>query len=191
MSRPALTPEQQALFDNNIKLAYYVVRRYLSQRSERIDYDDLVQEAMIGLIQAAQRYDPKLGYRFATYAVLLMRRRLQRHLHKNSSPFSVSNHPLAQPCPKYIALETVPVPERLVRAEDDPTAVHVYEWLDTLTPRLRRLAVGLYKGKSISQIARDEGISAQAHGVRVKELRRRLAANWGVQPNGKKMEVAQ
>jgi RNA polymerase sigma factor (sigma-70 family) len=44
-----------------------------------MDRDDAEQVAMIGLIEAAKRFDPDLGYQFSTYAFYWIRQACQRH----------------------------------------------------------------------------------------------------------------
>lgn len=52
--------------ESNLRLAHYVARRYINRG---IEYDDLVQEATLGLIHAISKFDPNRGYRFSTYAM--------------------------------------------------------------------------------------------------------------------------
>jgi len=46
---------------------------------------DLVQAGNLGLIRAAQRYDPSRGHRFASYACWWINQAIQRHRHDLSS----------------------------------------------------------------------------------------------------------
>ena len=54
------------LVEHNLKLVVSIAARY---RGNGLDMDDLIQSGNLGLIVAAQRYDPDLGYRFTTFAV--------------------------------------------------------------------------------------------------------------------------
>ncbi len=47
-----------------VKLAYQFARRYNCQNFIL----DLIQEAMLGLIIAAEKFDPTLGFKYSTYA---------------------------------------------------------------------------------------------------------------------------
>lgn len=67
---PSLTPEQirerNKLVEANSGLVYSIVRKKFNFAGHL--HDDLVQEGMIGLMFAAERFDSKRGYTFATYA---------------------------------------------------------------------------------------------------------------------------
>ena len=52
-----------------------LVPRFLGRGME---YDDLFQAGCIGLIKAADRFDPSLGYKFSTYAVPLILGEMRR-----------------------------------------------------------------------------------------------------------------
>lgn len=56
-------------------LVKHIARQYLSRG---VEYDDLVQEGMIGLIHAIDLFDPTLGYQFSTYASYWVRYAMQR-----------------------------------------------------------------------------------------------------------------
>lgn len=72
-----LTPEKQKLVEDNVRLAYYVVGKYYRDKYLALgEYEDVVQEAMIGLIRAENTYDSGKGYTFATYACRCMETQL-------------------------------------------------------------------------------------------------------------------
>ena len=54
------------LVEHNLRLVVSIASRY---RGNGLDMDDLIQSGNLGLMVAAQRYDPDLGYRFTTFAV--------------------------------------------------------------------------------------------------------------------------
>lgn len=69
-----MTPEE--LFDQNTKLVYYLIWKFKIPQNH---YDDVVQEAMLGLWEACVRFKPELGYEFSTYAVPMIQGRIQKY----------------------------------------------------------------------------------------------------------------
>lgn len=74
-SWPELTPEQAEIVKANTALVHYFVRR---TRTSPDEYEDRVQDGMLGLIRAAQLYDSSTGYTFSTYAQHWIRQAMQR-----------------------------------------------------------------------------------------------------------------
>jgi len=60
----------------NLRLAESIARRYVGRGIER---DDLVQVANLGLVNAAQRFDPGMGKDFVSYAVPTITGELKRY----------------------------------------------------------------------------------------------------------------
>jgi RNA polymerase primary sigma factor len=61
----------------NMRLVVSIARRYHSDGMEMVD---LIQEGMIGLMRAADKYDWTLGYKFSTYATWWIRQSVTRGL---------------------------------------------------------------------------------------------------------------
>jgi len=66
--RRAGEAEPRELVERNIPLVEHIVSRLAAGLPRSVDRDDLVQVAMVGLIEAARRYDPSRGIAFSTYA---------------------------------------------------------------------------------------------------------------------------
>ncbi|MEW5955730.1 MAG: sigma-70 family RNA polymerase sigma factor [Candidatus Micrarchaeota archaeon] len=93
LSHPLLTREQEkelgfraragdaaarnALVEGNLRLVVAVARKYVRPG---IDFLDLVQEGNIGLMKAAEKFEPERGYKFSTYACWWIRQAIQRAL---------------------------------------------------------------------------------------------------------------
>lgn len=76
-----------ALIQDNRGLVYQIARRYLSacQRDNAVDVDDLIQGGMIGLMDAAQSWDPERGA-WSTHAAVYIRNGMRAALglrHRN------------------------------------------------------------------------------------------------------------
>jgi len=65
----------EALVVHNLPLVVSVAGRF---RHSELDYDDLIQEGILGLIKSAERYDPRRGTRFGTLAVWWIRQSIGR-----------------------------------------------------------------------------------------------------------------
>lgn len=61
----------------NQKLLHHILKRFAYAREP---YEDLLQVANLGLIKAAQRFDPQRGVRFSTYATAIVDGELRHHL---------------------------------------------------------------------------------------------------------------
>jgi RNA polymerase sigma-32 factor len=65
-----------------VRLAISAAARY---RNYGLPMNDLIQEGMIGLMQAAERFDPERGVRFSTYASWWIRSSMQDYILRNWS----------------------------------------------------------------------------------------------------------
>lgn len=80
---------KQTLIEHNIRLAISVARKY-SQSG--VPLEDLIQEALIGVDRAAEKFDYRKGYKFSTYATWWIRHFIQRALHKNRATIRIPGH---------------------------------------------------------------------------------------------------
>jgi len=69
---------KEKLISSNLRLVVSIAKRY--QVSAHLTLLDLVQEGMLGLIRAAEKYDWRRGLKFSTYATLWIRQAIQRGL---------------------------------------------------------------------------------------------------------------
>ncbi len=68
---------KELMINSNLRLVVSIARRY---QGLGLGMSDLVQEGMIGLIRAAEKFDYRKGFRFSTYATLWIRQAIQRGL---------------------------------------------------------------------------------------------------------------
>lgn len=72
-----MTPKE--LFDKNQKLVGFAFKKYIGNYSLS-DYEDVIQEGMLGLWQAAVRFDESKGVKFNTFAVKYIYRYMLRYI---------------------------------------------------------------------------------------------------------------
>jgi RNA polymerase primary sigma factor len=69
---------KERLINANLRLVVSIARRY--QGTADMPLPDLIQEGIVGLIRAAEKFDWRKGFRFSTYATLWIRQSIQRGL---------------------------------------------------------------------------------------------------------------
>jgi len=76
----------------NMRLVLSIARGY----RHRGDYEDIVQDGVLGLDHATRKFDPELGFRFTTYATLWVRKYILTGLSANAAtirlPPQVAEH---------------------------------------------------------------------------------------------------
>ena len=77
------------LIEKNLRLVVQVAKRY---REMGLPFEDLIQEGNIGLMKAAERFDPEMGYRFSTYAVWWIRQAIGRALEEKGRAIRLTAH---------------------------------------------------------------------------------------------------
>ena len=102
---PLLTPDEEVelakrvelgdkeardrMINSNLRLVVANARRYQGQG---LALGDLIQEGMLGLIRAVEKFDWRKGFRFSTYATLWIRQAIQRGLENTSRTIRLPVH---------------------------------------------------------------------------------------------------
>lgn len=78
--------ERERLIEANLSLARYVARRYAGRGAE---LDDLVQVGALGLVKAADCFDPDRGVAFTTFAIPRIEGEIRHHLRDQTSSLRI------------------------------------------------------------------------------------------------------
>jgi RNA polymerase sigma factor (sigma-70 family) len=83
----------QTLVRSNIRLVMSMARRYTGQG---VELDDLIQEGVLGLMRAADKFDHTLGYKFSTYATWWIRQSIDRAIANSARTIRLPVHVVEQ-----------------------------------------------------------------------------------------------
>src|SRR6185295_13356050 len=79
---------KEKLINSNLRLVVSNARRYMRQDLNLLD---LIQEGILGLIRATEKYDWRKGYKFSTYATFWIRQAIQRALESKERTIRIPN----------------------------------------------------------------------------------------------------
>lgn len=80
-TKKQLQEERNALVEANMGLAVHFAQHY---QVSRMEFEDIVQEAYLGLIDAAELFDPERGTKFSTYAGWHILKRIMDAVHNRN-----------------------------------------------------------------------------------------------------------
>jgi RNA polymerase primary sigma factor len=79
---------KERLINSNLRLVVANARRYMRQDLNLLD---LIQEGILGLIRATEKFDYRRGYKFSTYATFWIRQAIQRALENRERTIRIPN----------------------------------------------------------------------------------------------------
>ncbi len=119
------------LVESNIRLVINIARAY---RCPTIPLEDLVQEGVIGLMHAIERFDPEKGFRFSTYATHWIRQAVGRAVDGKSKTIRLPAH-ITQSLRKVDKAKS----ELLSQTGQEPTAEQIALHLGVSVRKLKTL----------------------------------------------------
>lgn len=185
----AMTEQQERLVMDNLRLAPYCVKRFLSRYRVpsvlSLDTEDLVSEAFIALCRAAEMWDPKRGA-FSTYAVVAIQNWLINVCKLDRVSIRKEQEMLSLDTPVGDSEEERLMdllPDNGPRLEETVinrrVASELRTAVDELPDRDRRVITGLLQGDNPADLARAFGCSRQRieqiQSRAYRRLRQRLA----------------
>ena len=140
-------------------------------RFHGLEFDDLVQEGMLGLWNAARRFDPSQGSSFVAFASLCIQRRMlavaASHRKRAEVSYEVFEEELST------REDGTTDPEKLLILKEDVAAVQ-RRIRDILSPLEQQILQLYLEGLSYQQIAQKLEITPKAVDNGLQRLRRKL-----------------
>jgi RNA polymerase primary sigma factor len=96
---------------HNQRLVHSLVRRYLEQG---LEYEDLFQHGVLGLMRAARKFDPAMGNKFSTYATWWIRQSMTRAIADEGAVIRIPVH-------MHEVMRKVALAERALQAQGRPS----------------------------------------------------------------------
>ncbi len=81
---------RRRFIEANLRLVISIAAR--TRIPAHVDRDDLIQDGMIGLDRAVDKFDWRKGYRFSTYATWWIRQAIQRGLERTAGTITIPAH---------------------------------------------------------------------------------------------------
>ena len=73
----------------NARLAHHTAMRYRTQTTAGFDDEDLLQESLLGVIRAAEKFEPERGFKFSTYATWWIKQSARRGIANYARPIGI------------------------------------------------------------------------------------------------------
>ncbi len=140
---------RRELVDANLRLVVNVAKRYATGG---LPLQDLIQEGSLGLMQAAERFDWRRGFKFSTYATWWIRQSVTRALSNNSRTIRLPVHVVE-------ALRKIRriTPELALVYEREPTAAELGQALGMNSERVAEIVRAGRTTMSLEQPVGEDG----------------------------------
>lgn len=146
--------------EHNLRLVFLIVGQYwnhLKYRAGNLEFLDLVQEGNIGLLTAIQRFDPRHGCQFSTYALWWIRQRVLNALITQAKTISLTNYSL-----EHVLDYERAWMELQLKLQRTPTDEEVASVMEISTEKVRRIQLD---HRLISVESLDDQLTTEDHGT--------------------------
>lgn len=138
---------RQEMIANNTGLVAFVAHKY---KTTTLTFDDLMQEGMVGLIKAVDRFDPERGNCFSTYAIFWIKQAISRLIVKQDK---------VVPLPVALAEKSSPVFEAMrlsyLKHERWPTLAELKACCDLSEQEIKTIS-SYYQATYVQDASNDE-----------------------------------
>ena len=156
-----MTPEQEKLITDNIKLVYFVYNKSFSAKDDGREKEELIAEGMLGLTKAAVKYDVTRGVAtFATFACKCIWQQMCKYLRDNKARLTTNIVSIDAEV-KSVEGGTLTIQDLVAGQEEEvQTEKQIFDEL-ILSDREREILTYRYMGYTMDEIASMLGLSRQ------------------------------
>ena len=143
---------KERMINSNLRLVVSVARKYQGQG---LPLGDLVQEGMLGLIRAVEKFDWRKGFRFSTYGTLWIRQAIQRGLENTSRTIRLPVH-MSQRARKVARIQR----ELTLKLAHEPSDAEIAEAAELTVEEVEEIRQADQAPASLDKGVGDEGDTA-------------------------------
>lgn len=111
---------RETLINSNLRLVVYVAKKY---KNAHLPIEDLVSEGSLGLVNAVDKYDYRLGYRFSTCAIPWIKQAILKAITEKGKTIRLPAHIYSQLKKMKDAMDTLAMKSNVTPSDAEIAAV--------------------------------------------------------------------